>query len=720
MLKAALAASAAMVVGLGAGPAWSAAPAAGQPVLEEVVVTAQRREENLQQVPASVTSLSGGAVAQKGVSNTEQLTIAVPGLLWGRSTNFSQPTIRGIGSRNGGGDEPNVATYFDGVYQPDQIGTIFELTNIERIEVLKGPQGTLFGRNATGGAINIITPRPSFTTAGKLQASYGDFDYRKGGVYLTGPILGDKAAGALSAVAYADDGYVDNIYLHTKQGKSSGVVLRPKLLIQPTDKLSLQLNGLYVHALNNVLLSLYSYGGNSSARAVAGRPALNPTGIPIDQIVADQPYATASAFTPKATVTKTMVDAHMDYDLGWAALDAIVAGGSTRATNLSTTEASPLLLAKTQYLSKTNYAVTEWVLTSPTGGRFSWLAGAQGFESHLGGPTTSTIRNTTTGLYTASTSYSPSTTQAAAAFGELTWQAVPQLFLTGGLRYNWERKTLSRQVGALAPVNGEATFENVSPRVVARYQVSPAFDVYASYSEGFKSGIFDATSVKPVAAETVSAFEVGAKADIADRFRLSAAAFHYDYKDLQVSAIVLVNGVQQNLTQNAGKVAIDGLEATAAAFVTRDLTLDASLSLLKTKIRDFPNAVVQIPIGGATGNRTVAADIDGDELVRAPDYTFSLGATYRHPLFNGALTLAANAFFSGPYWVDLANRLKQPAYEVVNASATWRSDHGYYITAFGQNLTDQVYAVGWLVTTFTDATQAAKPRWFGVTLGYDF
>ncbi|HEY3696227.1 TonB-dependent receptor [Phenylobacterium sp.] len=697
--------------------------------MEEVVVTAQRRSQNLQDVPISVTALEGADLAAKGVVSTQDLTLAVPGLLWARSTNFNQPTIRGVGSRNASpGDEPNVAVFFDGVYQPDQFGTLFELSNIERIEVLKGPQGTLFGRNATGGAINVITAAPSFTPKGSFSATYGRFDYRKGSAYLSGPIIADKLAASVSAMAFADDGYIHNIYLNTTQGKYTGRAVRGKLLFTPTDDLKLQLNGLYTRSFNNVLTSPYVLNGNTQARSSATSNFLNPTHVPLSQIVADQPYTTATGIVPIGKVSLKMLDAHMDWDLGWAALSALASVGSTNGQNLSLSEGSPLLLSQTYYYNKTNDTTQELVLTSGPGA-LTWLVGAQGFQARAAfSPIISTSRSATTGLFTVTPTIGPQNTRAVAGFAEATWNPLERLFLTGGLRYNWESKEASSITAAgVVTAHAKATFHNLSPRAVVRYQFADNSNVYASFSKGYKSGVYSITSSPlPIRPEKISAYEVGLKTDIGPRIRLNAAAYHYDYTDLQVAAFVTVNGASRSILQNAGNVKINGFEAGLEAKVTSELSVNAGLSLLKTKINDFPNASINVPRATAgvpdnTGNVTLIANIDGNELARAPKATLSLGATYTHELLGGDLTLNGGIFFSSKYFAELGDRVVQPSYEVLNASATWREPDGhYYVTVFGQNLTNQVYAAGHLITAFADATQVSKPRWAGVTVGYDF
>ena len=714
----------------GGAYAQSVAPAERSAVLEGVVVTAQRRSENLQQVPISVTALTGGDIQAKGLVNTQDLGIAVPGLTWARSTNFSQPSIRGVGSRNASpGDEPNVAVFVDGVYQPAQFSTLFELSNVERIEVLKGPQVTLFGRNATGGAINIITTAPSFTPTLSISGTYGRFDYRKGTLNASGPLIADKVAASVGFVSFADDGYVRNIYLNTKQAKYIGYAVRPKLLFTPTDNLKIQVNALYSRTSNNVLTSPYVLNGNTQARTAASNLLLNPTRIPLSQIIASDPYTTATAFVPTGRVKVQMLDAHADWDLSFATASLLLSSEKSRGRNISESESSPLRLSQTQYLDKSTSWYQEFVLTSPGDKPVTWLLGAQGFQARAAfSPIISIAHSATTGAFTATPSVSPQNTKAWAGFGEVTWNVLENLYLTGGLRYTSEKKEAAAITTAgVTTVASDARFHNLSPRAVIRYQFAENANVYASYTRGFKSGLFNVTSsTSPVNPEKIRAYEAGVKADIGSRIRVNAAAYHYDYTGLQVSAFVTIAGASRAILQNAARVKINGLEGNIEAKVTPDLSLTAGLSLLKTKINDFPNASINIPrtVGGVpdnTGNVTVIANIGGYHLARSPSSTLSLGATYKHDLARGELTLNATAFFSSKYYADLSNRLVQPHYEVVNASATWREPNGrYYVTVFGNNLTNQVYAAGHLITAFADATQAAKPRWYGVTVGYDF
>lgn len=704
----------------------------------EIVVTAQRREERLSDVPISVSVLGGDTLQQNVIVSTNDLTVAVPGLNWGRSTNFSQPTIRGVGSRNASaGDEPNVATFVDGVYLPDMTGTLFELSNIERIEVLRGPQGTLFGRNATGGAINVVTRRPTRELEGSIAATVGEFGYYRLGGYVSGPIAGDVITASLTAVHYDDDGYIENIFNGETQGSSGGTAFRARVRFEPVEDFSFEVNGFHSKSNNNVLISGYAINGNTQARnSIPGGPnagALNPTGIPADQIIADEPFTTATFSTPFGRTRQRFIDMHMDWDIGFATLTGTASWGDTQTTTLSWTDVSPIRLSQTEYSTFNEFSNQELVLTSNPGqfGRFEWLLGLTRFQSDAQfNPLISTGRNATTGAFLPTRTIYGQNTRAFAVFGEVTWQAIDNLFFTGGLRYNRDDKDAFNERSGVR-TEGEARFENVSPRGVVRWEFAPNSNVYLSYTRGFKSGTFNAVAAAgtqlPAEPEIVDAYELGVKARLARGITLEAAAFRYNYQDLQVSTPVVINGVSATTVQNAGEARITGFEASLNAQVTRNFSINAAVTLLDSELRDFPNASVQVPrtVGGVptnNGNVNVVDDVSGNELIRAPDWTFSVGATYRHELFGGEMTWNATAFFSSDYFFDLTNRLSQPSYEVVNASITWRQnpDRGFYASVFAQNLTDQTYAAGFIISSFIDGTQANKPRWFGGTIGYNF
>ncbi|MGV3478993.1 MAG: TonB-dependent receptor [Sphingobium sp.] len=690
----------------------------------EIVVTAQRRSESLQNVPISITALTADQLASAGVASTQDLTLATPGLLWAKSSNNSQPTIRGIGSRNASaGDEPNVATFIDGVYQPEQATTAQELSNVERIEVLKGPQGTLFGRNATGGAINIVTKKPSFETTGDASLTYGRYDFMKATAYLSGPIVTDKLAASFAATGLRDDGYIHNIYLDTEQGVRKAAIIRAKLLFVPSDTVEIQLNGLYNYSWDNVTYSGQPLNGNSQARRATA--AQNPLNLPIDVRVPGKPYTTSEATVPFFRLNQYLVDGHVSIDLGGAVLAGLASWSETHGFSHSVTDISPLSLSINDFRQRGRAYNQEITLTSDTDGRLSWLIGATGFQSRtLYDPLTSISPTTTTRLVYGQKS------KAIAGFAEATYEAIDDLFLTAGIRYSWDQKqSYNRPLATNVVTQGKESWKDWSPRAVIRYEFGRGSNVYASYTQGYKAGTFNATTVNgtliPANPERIEAFEVGVKTQPAPGITVNAAAFHYNYTDLQVSLVTTVNNQIATLLQNAPKAEVDGFEMDVSARVAEGLRFNAGVSLLKPKIVDFVNASVNVPVlvgGLPAGNSTVGpVDVSGNDLIRAPRWTLNFGVNYDTSLAGGVLTVNASAFFSGRYFVELTNRVKQPAYEVVNASVAWRSpDTHWRLSVFGQNLTNQKYYAGAIITNFADNVSYQKPRWFGVSAGYSF
>lgn len=711
-MRALLATTALVILG-GAGAAMAQSTASDG--LEELVVTAQRRSENLTNVPISVTALTGDQLAGAGVATTQDLTSVTPGLVWARSSFNSQPTIRGVGNRNAGpGDEPNVATFIDGVYQPQQSATLQELNSIERVEVLKGPQGTLFGRNATGGAVNIITKKPSFTPTGDVSGTYGRFNYRKGAGYLSGPIIDGKLAASLSGAMVEDDGYIRNVFLNTRQGAREASVARAKLLFTPTEEIEIQLNGLFSWSRDNISYSGQALGGNTQARRTA-----NPLNIPLDILIPQTPRTTATQFSPFDKVRQQMGDAHVDIDLGWASLSMLASIAKARIHTNSDTDISPLSINQGELFLKDRWSNQEVVLASQGTSELTWLAGITGFQGK-----SFQDPNISNGI----PNVSGQRTKAWAGWGEATYQLVENLYLTGGLRYSFDQKRSYNRPASNVVTEGRARWGNLSPRGVLRYEFADNANVYFSYTRGYKSGTFNpltaAGALLPAAPEKIEAYEAGVKAELARGIHVSAAGYHYNYTNLQTTVINLVNGIVVSSLQNAPKATINGIEANGTVRVMDGLTMNAGLSVMKSKINDFPNASVVTPIlqnGLPAGNSSVVLDVAGKELIRAPRFTANLGATYSHPLFGGEMSWTASAFFSNHYYIELTNRVRQPHYETVNASVTWTApgDH-IRLTAFVQNLTNALYSAAMISTTFNDNISYSKPRWFGVTVGYSF
>lgn len=690
--------------------------------IEQVVVTAQRRAEYLTEVPMSVTALSGSQLEAAGLNSTHDLTQVTPGLVLARSSSYFQPTIRGVGNRNiTPGDEPNVATYIDGVYQPEQSATLMELANIERIEVLKGPQGTLFGRNATGGAINVITRSPSrhFESAHSITA--GEFGYWKGTTYVSGGLNeSGSVAASLSAVGLRDDGYIRNVYLDKRTGDRESYAARAKFFFTPNDSTEIQVNGLYSYDSSNAAFSGQPLNGSS-----AGRRLPNPNGIPEEIAFPQRPRRTATQFVPENTVKSGMIDLHLNKDLGFAALQAIASYAQSSLYTYSDLDISPFSVATNTNDVESTSTTQELLLTSLGESRWQWLAGVSLFQGESFQEPQVLTQGSAVRAF-----YNGQDTRAAAAFAELTYELMDNLFVTGGLRYSWdEKRSYFRDVGAAEAIRRKSDWDDVSPRAVLRYQFSPRASAYLSYTEGYKTGTYNTSSLsgalKPAGPENVEAYELGAKADLSSGWSVSGAVFRYSYTDLQTSVANTVDGNLVVSVENAPEARIDGAEFTLAYQVNRRFWLNTGLSLLRPEVRDFPNASIAVPViinGLPAGNANGNMDVRGNDLIRAPRYSVNVGGAYTFDFRNGAgLAFAANALFSDKYYVELSNRVAQPSHEIVNASVTYTAPGGRLkVTAFGQNLTDELYFLSATISSISDTISYSKPRWFGLTLGYEF
>ena len=486
--------------------------ARGGGLVDEIVVSARRREERLQDVPASVASLSAESLEARGVNTTIQLTQVTPGLFMGFTGVFAQPVIRGIGSSSAtAGDESNVATYIDGVYVSQMFGTIFKLANIERVEVLKGPQGTLYGRNATGGAISVTTKAPTFDATGDLSLTHGSFNHRQITGYYSAPISG-KMAYSIAVIASKNSGYVRNIFDNGRAGVDEIYAVRAKLLFKPTDQLNFVLSVDAGQTDESVMLATTPLNGNTSARTQA------PTAL-----IAIRPYEISLNLQPFSRVYQRGVSLRSTLDLGWAELTSITARYTTTDKTDADSDASTALLVHTTTTFPSHTASQEFQLSSPSGSRLQWLVGALAFDSDA--TTYRLSKPAFTNFFTRVD------TRAYAVYGEGTYDLTTALSVTAGLRYSYERKhNVGRLTAASPTVDTTEHWSSVTPRVIAKYEIPQAGNIYASFSRGFKSGQLNSSTLTgiAVAPETVSAYEIGAKTLFNGPLRISVAAFYYD------------------------------------------------------------------------------------------------------------------------------------------------------------------------------------------------
>ncbi|MES2986334.1 MAG: TonB-dependent receptor [Pseudomonadota bacterium] len=667
----------------------------------EIVVTGvQRREQAVVDVPIAMTSVSGDTIQKAGLTSLTDMSALSPGLVITRSTGFVRPVIRGVGSQvTSLGADANVAVYLDGVYRPNQQSNQFSLADIERVEVLKGPQGTLFGRNATGGAIVITTKRPSLTEAsGSLSASYGRFNERELRGYFTAPISSTVGI-SLSFDSREDDGYARDALLNKAVADHHETLGRVKLLFQPSSDVS-------------VILSAYRLKFDDNTGAVFD--ILNGNTVNFTAPHYPNPREVAQTFIPSIKVDSWGTDAQVEWNLGGAKFKSITSYADADFYFRGDLDGTVPNTAATTFRTLQRTFTQELSLSSAGPGRFQWSVG--GFYYNDKGDQPYLL--STTDVFSLSASID---TQSWAAFGEVEYEPVDGLHLLAGLRYSSETRDFNQLRAGGATNFGKKTWTDVTPRASIRYSVTDRSNIYATYSQGFKSGTFNVTanSRTPVNPEQITAYEVGYKY-AGRRTSLGLSAFYYDYKDLQVQA--LPPGATLTSLLNAGVVHSYGADAEITTSLNDRWDVRAGVAYLHARYASFTNASVFVPLANGHGNSSVAPyNATGKNVEFSPEFTGHVSVTYTAPVGDGEISSTLTASHSGSYFFEPTNRIRSGDQTILNGQITWHpGNNGLELGVWAQNITDQVYPQIVTFSTAGDRVAYARPRTYGVKLGYKF
>lgn len=680
-------------------------------VLEAVVVTAQRREENLQDVPISITTLSASALEAGGVSSVEDLSVAAPGLVMTRQLRGSTPFIRGVGTGSvAPGNESPVAQYVDGVYYMSPIGNIFSFNNVERIEVLKGPQGTLFGRNATGGLVNVITRDPSETPTLEASVGYGDYETYMGSVYAS---AGSERVAADLAVVYRDqnEGYGKNLTTGEEVNREDEIGVRSKVLWKPTDNDRLTFSADWSENKGDMGLTRSAYPGSLLVGSTPLRGSV---------------YDTQGSFPTRVESFPTWgVSLKYQHSFDWGEFQSLTSHRDQSSLTLLDQDATPLPFVGVRMRESNVWQQQEFLLMGDVD-RLNWTTGLFLFDStseyapiQLASDVVPTLNSVT---------YPTQDTRSYAAFAQGTYAIRDTTSVTVGLRYTVdERDFAARQLagpghpagqGALvATAFADKSFPKLTWRFAIDQKLGDDALIYASYNRGFKSGVYNTGSItSPVVdPETLDAIEVGLKSEWFDhRLRFNVAAFDYDYEDMQLQRVV--TGTLVILNAAEGKMRGADIEAVLLPpMPVGELQLTLGASFLDTEYTSFPDGPQSIP-NPTGGNRTIATDLSGNDMIRAPDWTTSLGVDYSMPVGASKLGIAASYYRNDGFFWEPDNRLRQDPYEVVNAqlSLAFGSEQQYRIRAFGKNLTDSRYGSYVSGGAVGDLVAPAPPRTYGV------
>jgi iron complex outermembrane recepter protein len=730
----------------GAATVSAAAAPSEETTLEPVVVTARLRAEDAQNVPISLSVITDAQLDSTFTQSPQLLTRLVPSL------NYSSPnprntamTIRGLGSsvvaiaQANDGLEPGVGFYVDGVYHARPATAAFDFMDLERVEVLRGPQGTLFGKNTTAGAMSLTTQAPSFTPGFKAELAGGNYGYLQARASATGPLVDGLLAGRITGSTTDRNGVLKNTKFGGDRNDVNNAALRGQLLLTPTNDFSLRLIADYSSIDTLCCTQVY----------VRVSPTLKTAARQYPALAAGLNYTPPS---PDYTDRLTDIDAGLkvrsneggvaataEWDLGAVKLTSISAWRYWNWAAANDRDYTGLQIQTLQGIPSRQDQFSEElrIAGGGAGSPLDYVAGLYGFKQTIvGHPTTAYGSQATYWLLGPAPTF-PSNlltgyrtdghtrfeSNSAAAFGELTFHATGQLSLTGGLRYTHESKNgdynapvsgglatttpalVNAKLSILRPqaYTAEDKNNNLSGRLVAAFQWTPDVMTYAIASKGAKSGginmsglplnasnlpALNSAVVKP---ERVTTYELGAKTKLWDnRVLLNADVFHTDVKDFQANVVDTGPGALRGYLANVPKVRVQGFELDATMLLTERLSLRASTAWNDGKYVSYVNGPCPLE---RIGNATAVCDLSGRPLSNLPRWNGSIGADYSQPMDVSGLAgklfvradLAARTWIYGDSTDSLGTRIG--GYGVLNASVGFNHDNAWEFSVWARNLT---------------------------------
>lgn len=705
--------------------------------LGDIVVTAQRRGENIQSVPISITAASAKDLDQMHIDTTRSLELLAPSLKIPSLVGTVSPTVRAVGNLDpSASNSANVATYVDGIYYPSLAGQVFNLAGVERIEILNGPQGTLFGRNANGGAIQVVTKDPSQTPSGMLRVGYGNYDTVSLSFYGTTGITANVATDLAASFDNQYKGWGRNLTLGGDVNKQKSIAIRNKWLFD----------------FGSTKITL---AGDYLQHNEAHIEALAPGYIPIPSSIVPQGsiYDTQEGFAFKAPyINQWGVSAKIEQTFDWAKLVSLSSYRElrTRADNsLSQSPVSPVVFESVA----TDHDYTEELqLLSPSSSRISWIVGAffmnrnsayQPFKItglEFNGPPFCFTPNCTGSLTTFDSSGSRSLAgyaQTTIPLGAGSDGQPAKTRLTLGARYTIDHITLSgtQDFGAFAvsvPPGTAKTYRRATFRAVLDHKFTPNVMTYVSFNTGYKAGLYNlgGPADPPTAPESLNAYEAGIKADFLDKhLRVNISAFHYDYKDVQLT-IVVPTGTQ---LVNAAAAKIDGVDFSIDALPVNGLRLTASGEFLpRAKYVHFPSGTTSIPcVVYVTdplnpgplckyypgGNAQFNVDLSGNRMIMAPKFSLTLTANYTFHAF----ALNASYKYQSKFYSTVDNNFPLPGYGVVNLGLNWTSPGDKWrLGVWADNVLDKKYIVRINAPPYAVGEVPGAPLTFGANVTRNF
>lgn len=699
--------------------------------LNDIVVTAQRRSQRLQEIPLALTALNEEVMARTPINNVMDLQTVAPNVNISMRNGSGVINIRGIGyDVITAGADGSVAVHADGVYQSRPAAALSALFDLERIEIARGPQGTLYGRNATGGAVNLISRRPSDQPEGYLEIAYGNYNALSVEGAISGPIAGKTMTARIAAKLEERDGFGTNTFNGKDVDNLKSRAVRGSLNIVPSDTVDLLLTGEYFkrddsanafHIVGCVTATCNPFAAINRGYSLPD----DPRDVSLDTQPGIRPEQSSVLLTAKVELPFadfTSITGYRDgetYFLG--DLDATAQPGSfitreedyktfSQEIQLGSSGASLDWIIGAYYFHEKNYARAN--------GHFPPFAAALNLSTYFQGGT--------------------QFTDAYAAFGELSYRVTPSLTLTVGGRYSDEKRHLddeftytngpanmvARQAAPTADVPcvtclglaDTVKFSSFTPKFSAQYKIDPRKMVYVTVQKGFKSGGFAIGAVTPAfAPEKIWSYEAGLKADWFDRaLTTNLAVYHYDYSNLQVGQVVGLATV----IQNAGTAKIDGVELEFRLNVGDHVSFDGFGAYNHARFTSYTTVNPADP--------TQDPDLSGNLLSNAPKWTGRIGAEYGADVADGELTLRGEIFSSSRVFFSPYNNIpnSQKPYTLGNASLRYEGAGPWTASLYVNNITNRLVRSGAVIGTpiigSLIAVQYMPPRMYGLKVGRKF
>lgn len=727
---------------------------AAEPSGNVIVVTATKSGQSIEDTAAAISVLSADDIGAGGIENAGDLAIAVPNVSVGDQFGVNRTFIRGIGLTSIDlGADGAVAFLQNGAIISRPAAQLSGFYDLSQIEVLRGPQGTTYGRGATAGVINLVTARPTPTFEGYARATYGNYDALTLEGAVGGPLAGDTLSFRVAGKYENRDGYGTNLFTGNPIDDRDAFSVRGSLLANLTPDLELLVVADHFEE-DDFNYAFHYFGPTVVPEALLPGPLIGGDTITDFYAARGEPVNNRNIYSDEDAINQregTSIQAIATFDRGGFSVVSTTAYRKFERFNRDDLDVSDInAFGRNDYTEDSESFSQEFTVSAGLGD-VSLLGGAMYFEETLFGevrvPTVNLAQyfnillgtNLPPDLFDGGNYLQRGTvdTTAVGVYLEGTFDVTPRLSITAGARYNWEERagngrfTFEAQ-GLDIPTDKTGDWDAITPKLVVEYDTPGGLLLYGKITKGFKSGVVNIGSANAVIdPEDVWAYEVGIRGETTDRtFGYNAAAFYYDYSDLQVG-FVNANSIVETI--NAASARNYGLEAEFTIRPAYNTTLRIFGTYLNAEYTDFCNGYYaagdptrrQFPV---CPSNPALSDISGNSLANAPDFTVAVFADHTIELGGaGELDLSADLSFQDEvFFTEFNNRdARQDAFAIVNASVKYRSPGDTFsVSVWGKNLFDEYVLANTIVTAplygFVSVGSLRPPRTYGLTLGFDF